>query len=169
MKKKKNLNLRSRRNTMPIRSYRSGLLAFLAIFLVSSAFGAGPDLQSAQAWFEKGMLYTEAGNAQADDAFGRAIKDLDSYIGKETDRSLLSRAYILRAKCRMFRRGSKSALPDLDKAVELAPDDGDTYYLRSFAHYLAKDQVQYLDDLKTAAQKGNEKAQGELKAKGLSW
>ncbi len=154
---------------MPIRVRRAGLSALLAILIFSNAFGKEPDLQSAQVWFEKGMLYLEAGNTHAGDAFSQAIQDLDCYIGKEPDRSLRSKAYILRAKCRIFQGQSKQAIPDLDKAIELSPDDGDMYYLRSFAYCLAKNTERYVEDLKTAARKGNEKAQGDLKAKGISW
>ncbi len=152
---------------MPILVRHAGLSALLVILIFPNAFGKEPDLQSAQAWFEKGMLYQEAGNPHAGDAFSRAIQDLDCYIGKEPDRLLLSKAYVLRAKCRIFQGQGKQAIPDLDKAIELSPDDGDTYYLRSFAD--AKNTEKYVEYLKTAARKGNEKARGELTAKGISW
>jgi tetratricopeptide (TPR) repeat protein len=140
-------------------------LAFL--HLPGYARGQEALIASARAWFDKGMLYQEAGNAKAGDAFKQAIEDLDKYIsGKEADPQRLPGAYVLRAKCRIFHGQGRQAIPDLDKAIELSPDDGDIYYLRSFVYRITGDADRFLEDLKTAARKGNEKAKGDLTAMG---
>lgn len=131
---------------------------------------SGPDLHTAKAWFDKGMLYREAGDPRATDAFRRAAADMDDVIAaKGSGSTALAKAYTLRARCRNMLGNNDEAVRDLDRAIELSPSDGDLYYIRSFMHEIMGHTELSLADLRSAAQKGNEKAQGELKAKGMNW
>ena len=128
-----------------------------------------PDMQNAKAWIDKGMLMREAGNQGSTEAFIKAAEHLDKAIAAEKDIQILVRAYTLRARCRNLLGNNDEAIQDLTKAIELAPQDGDIYYMRSFIHEAMGHARLSLDDLKTAARKNNEKAQGELKAKNILW
>ncbi len=145
-------------------------VAVIVAFLLNSAHSRAPDVQSAKAWFDKGMLLREAGDARSTDAFKQAAHDLDSFIDANGDDIPgLTRAYTLRARCYSLLGNNEQAIRDIDKAIELSPEDGDIYYLRSLIHeFLGHTQLS-VADLKTSARKGNEKARGELKAKGVQW
>ena len=144
--------------------------AVIVAFLLNAAHSQAPGVQSAKAWFDKGMLLREAGDAHSTEAFKEATRDLDSFIdANEDDIPGLSRAYTLRARCYSLLGNNKQAIQDIDKAIELSPEDGDIYYLRSFVHEIMGHTQLSLADLKMAARKGNEKARGELKAKGIQW
>lgn len=144
--------------------------ASMVAILLSSAYSQAPDVQSAKAWFDKGMLLREAGDARSSDAFGQALQDLDNYIAATgRDSPSLIRAYTLRAKCHNLLGNNEQAIQDLDKAIALSPEDGDIYYVRSFIHELMGHTQLSATDLTTSAHKGNEKARSELKAKGIQW
>ncbi len=127
-------------------------------------------LQSAKAWFDKGMLFREAGDPRSTDAFKQAAEDLDIYIDANgNELQGLTRAYTLRARCHNLLGDNEQAIRDLDRAIALSPDDGDIYYLRSFIHEMMGHTQVSVDDLQASARKGNEKAKGELKRKGIQW
>ncbi len=128
------------------------------------------NLQSAKIWFDKGMLFREAGDPRSADAFKQAVHDLDRFIdAKENNSQDLIRAYSLRARCHSLLGNSEQAIRDLDRALALSPDDGDIYYLRSFIHEIMGHTQLSVDDLRASARKGNEKARDELKIKGIQW
>ncbi len=128
------------------------------------------NLQNAKTWFDKGMLFREAGDPRSNDAFKQAAGDLDSYIDANgNDSQGLTRAYTLRARCHNLLGNNEQAIRDLNRALELSPDDGDIYYLRSFIHEMMGHTQLSVADLQTSARKGNEKARGELKVKGIQW
>ncbi len=127
-------------------------------------------LQSAKMWFDKGMLFREAGDPRSTDAFKQAAQDLDIYIDANgNDLQGLARAYTLRARCHNLLGDNEQAIRDLDRAIELSPDDGDVYYLRSFIHEIMRHTQLSVADLQTSARKGNGKAMDELKVKGIRW
>ncbi len=141
----------------------------IVLFMSSIAFGES-DVQSAKAWFDKGMLFREAGDARSADAFKQAVQGLDDYIAaNKSDRHGLTRAYTLRARCHNLLGNNEKAIQDLDRAVGLSPSDGDIYYLRAFIHEIAGHRQLSVDDLKMSARQGNEKAKDELKRKGIQW
>ncbi len=128
------------------------------------------NLQSAKAWFDKGMLYREAGDPRSDDGFQQAVRDLNGYIKSGGNNPQgLTRAYTLRARCRNLLGDNGEAIRDLDRAIALSPNDGDIYYLRSFIHEIMGQVRIAIDDLKTAARYGNEKAKDELRIKGIQY
>ncbi len=145
--------------------------SFTIIFIFAGIAGSQErNLQSAKAWFDKGMLFREAGDPRSTDAFRQAAQDLDGYIeSSRNDLHGLTKAYILRARCRNLLGDNEQAIRDLDKAIALSPDDGDLYYLRSFIHEIMGHTRSSVDDLKMAARRGNEKAKDELKIKGIPW
>jgi tetratricopeptide (TPR) repeat protein len=143
-----------------------------AIIFIFAGIGDSQErnLQSAKIWFDKGMLFREAGDPVSNEAFKQAAGDLDSFIEAQgKDIQGLTRAYTLRARCHNLLGNNEQAIRDLDRAIELSPDDGDIYYLRSFIHEITGHAQLSIADLKTSARKGNEKARGELKAKGIQW
>jgi tetratricopeptide (TPR) repeat protein len=142
-----------------------------AILVASgSASSREPDVQSAKAWFDKGMLFREAGDSRSTEAFKQAARDLDGFINSnENEIQGLTRAYTLRARCYNLLGNNEQAIRDLDKAIELSPADGDIYYLRSFMHEIMGHAQLSVADLKVSAQRGNQKAQDELKVKGIQW
>ncbi len=146
------------------------VLAGLLTFSAGLVQGVEPNLQNAKAWFDKGMLYREAGDPRSTDAFKQAAADLDVFIAAQGKSSPdPARAYTLRARCRNLLGDNEQAIRDLDRAIELSPADGNLYFLRSFIYETMGNAQLSLADLRTAAQKGNEKARGELKAKGRTW
>ncbi len=144
------------------------VLAILVPLLMSVAQGQESKAASAQKWFEKGLLMMEAGNAHATDAIKQAIWDLDAYLNeKGTDRARRSAAYTLRSRCHSILGDNPHALEDLDRAIELSPENAENYYLRSFANEGAGNVEKSIADLKTAARKGHQKAQEDLLSKGI--
>ncbi len=75
----------------------------------------------------------------------------------------------MRARCHNLLGDNEQAIRDLDRAIELSPDDGDIYYLRSFIHEIMGHTQLSVADLQTSARKGNEKAMDELKIKEIRW
>ncbi len=153
---------------------RTGWALFVSsviVFIVSSiASGGQPDAQSAKAWFDKGMLFREAGDPQSNEAFIQAAGDLDTFINAEGNNFQdLTRAYTLRARCHNLLSNNEQAIHDLDRAIALSPDEGDIYYLRSYTHEIMGHTQLSVDDLQASARTGNEKAKDELKRKGIQW
>ncbi len=145
----------------------STIIVFLFAGIVDSQ---QRNLQSAKIWFDQGMLFREAGDPRSTGAFKQAAQDLDIYIDANgNDLQGLGRAYTLRARCHNFLGDNEQAIRDLDRAIELSPDDGDVYYLRSFIHEMMGHPQLSVADLQISARKGNEKAKDELKAKGIRW
>ncbi len=127
-------------------------------------------LQSAKAWFDKGMLLREAGDTRSTNAFRQAARDLDGYIETNgNDPQSLARAYTLRARCWNLLNDNEQAIHDLDRAIELTPADGNLFYLRAFIHEIAGHAELSIADLKMSARQGNENAKDELKRKGIQW
>lgn len=127
-------------------------------------------MASAKQWFEKGMLMMEAGSAHSADAFKQAIQDLDSFLDEKAgDREGYSAAYTLRSKCRSMLGDNPHAIEDLDRAIELSPEDGENYYFRSSVQANAGNAELSLADLKTAARKGHQHARDDLTLKGIDW
>ena len=144
------------------------ILALLLPLSLNVAQGGESKAATAQKWFETGLLMMEAGNPRADDAIRRAIRDLDAYLGeKGADRSGRAAAYTLRSRCHSIQGDNAHALFDLDRAIELSPEDGENYYLRSFAEETAGNPEKSVVDLKTAARKGHQKARADLILKGI--
>ena len=135
---------------------------------MSVAQGQESKAASAQKWFEKGLLMMEAGNAQSTDAIMQAIRDLDAYLDeKSADPARRSAAYRLRSRCHSILGDNSHALEDLDRAIELSPEEGENYYLRSYSNEIAGSAEKSIADLKTAARKGHQKAQVDLLSKGI--
>ncbi len=136
--------------------FRASIAILLFAMLVHPAWAVnqqGPDLQSAKAWIDKGMLLREAGNQGSTEAFKEAAQYLDKAIAAEKNIQILVQAYRLRARCRNLLGNNAEAIQDLTKAIELAPDDGDIYYMRSFIHELMGHADLSLDDLKSGCAK----------------
>jgi tetratricopeptide (TPR) repeat protein len=154
-----------------LRNSWTGIVSAALVFIFSiSASGREPDVQSAKVWFDKGMLFREARDPRSNDAFKQAAGDLDSFIDAHGNNFQdLTRAYTLRARCHNLLGNNEQAIRDLDRAAELSPDDGNIYYLRSFIHEMMGHTQLSVDDLIASARKGNEKARGELKVKGIQW
>ncbi len=148
----------------------AAIVSALVLVVSTGASSRVSDVQSAKAWFDKGMLYREAGDPRSTDAFKQAAQNLDGVIDAGgNDIPGLTRAYTVRARCHNLLGNNEQAIQDLDKAIALSPEDGDIYYLRSFIHEIMGHAQLSVADLKISARKGNEKAQGELKAKGIQW
>jgi len=144
-----------------------GVLLMLFVLPIST-LGQEEKASNAKEWFDKAMLYREAGDPRSTDAFQRAVLALDGYLtGKETDIRKRAQAYSLRARSHSLLGDNDQALLDLNESIKLAPDDNGTYYLRSFIHELMGHKQLSMADLKTSAQMGNEKAKGELHSKGI--
>jgi tetratricopeptide (TPR) repeat protein len=147
-----------------------GAAALVSFLFLGIAQGEESKARSAKAWFDTGMLLREAGKPDSSDAFKRAVQELDTYIGdKEADQTGRASAYSLRARCQNLLGDNNKAISDLNKAVELSPEDADAYYLRSFVYGLTGNARMSLADQKAAARKGHKKAQGDLTAKGIEW
>ncbi len=154
-----------------IRAACTMILSSVIILIIAGIVdGQEQKLQSAKAWFDKGMLLREAGDPRSADAFKQASRDLDVYIGANgNDLQALTRAYTLRARCWNLLGDNEQAIRDLNKAIGLSPGDGDLYYLRAFIHELMGQTRVSIDDLTMSARCGNEKARDELKRKGMQW
>jgi tetratricopeptide (TPR) repeat protein len=66
-------------------------------------------------------------------------------------------------------RKYRKAIEAFSKAIEKSPKDGSAYYIRGVAYNKLGSPKHALEDLKTAAGLGHEKAQKYLKSKGVSY
>jgi len=149
---------------------RMGILGYLVILFLLPVVAPGQEgkAPTAKEWIDKAMLFREAGDPRASEIFQQAVLALNDYLtGKEVDTRRRAQAYSLRARCHNFLGNNEQAILDLNESIRLAPEDSDTYYLRSFVRELMGHRQLSLADLETAAQMGNEKAQGELRSKGI--